>query len=343
MNKLLISFIIFIPWLSCASTPGNRAANDQDNPAISVTTACILAQISYCNDPQKQLSQYLPGWKIAWYPRPVNGNHAWVATDGSQYAVAIRGTLMEFSADAFNNWIYQDLNIVQQIKWPFSGGADARVSLGSYRGWENLCRMKDTLTGTDLLTFLLENGSAKKPVVFTGHSLGGNLSTVYATYLAAGLKKKQRGFSHINVISFASPSAGNEAFANDFNAMFPQSKRVENSGDIVCKFPCSSRVTALGSLYTPTLDASRIEVGYQNMTVSLITLFNTLGTAISLLEWKNGLPGFTQTNGEGTLINIKPSGNNKTNDIAAWLAEARYQHGIAQYATELGAPVIDCR
>lgn len=64
---------------------------------------------------------------------------------------------------------------------------------------------------------------------------------------------------------------------------------------------------------------------------------------MKLLELQNGFSKFVQTNGNGTIINVKLSGKNNTNTISSWFAEAGYQHGIAQYAATLGAPVIeDC-
>jgi hypothetical protein len=42
------------------------------------------------------------------------------------------------------------------------------------------------------------------------------------------------------------------------------------------------------------------------------------------------------------LITIPLSGKNDTNYPVSWFAEAGYQHGMAQYAAALGAPVIDC-
>jgi hypothetical protein len=83
-------------------------------------------------------------------------------------------------------------------------------------------------------------------------------------------------------------------------------------------------------------------VGYKDLTVSLPTVFKMLGTAMTLLELKNGLSHFAQTNGKGTLITVNPSGKNIAHDVQSWFAEAGYQHGIAQYATALGVPVIDC-
>jgi triacylglycerol lipase len=271
----------------------------------------------------------------------VNGNHGFVATDGKQYAIAIRGSLIEFSWDAFDNWIYQDMNVAIQKNWPYCSDKDAKISQGAYRGWENLTKMKDSVTGKTLLTFLQESTTAATAVIFTGHSLGGNLATVFASYFSFKQKEAGKITNNINVITFAAPAAGNTDFANSFNKQFPQSVRIEGKGDIVPKFPCTNKVAALGSLYSSSLAASKIMVGYKNVTVPLSTVFKTISTAMSLLELKNGLSEFAQTNGEGKMIDIPLSGKNNSHDITQWFAEAGYQHSVEQYAKAMGAPVID--
>ena len=354
MIRVFLPFLIFIFLASCndqgrtagvaesTSDSVERAFAAPPTRQLNTTDACVLSEIAYCRDPQAKLDKYLPGWKLVWHPVAVNGNHAFVATDGRQYAVAIRGSLIEFSWDAFDNWIYQDLNVVVQKDWPYCEVSSAKISQGSYRGWENLNSMIDTVSHLNLLQFLEQNIGPETPILFTGHSLGGNLATVYASYVEAILKKKGRKHGNINVISFAAPAAGNESFATGFNRCFPQSVRVENTGDIVAKFPCAGRVSSLGELYTSLPEANSIMVGYKNITMPLSTVFKSVSTAMTLLEFKNGLSHFEQTNGKGTMITVKPSGRHTRNDLESWFSEAGYQHGVAQYAAAIGAPVIDC-
>jgi triacylglycerol lipase len=315
--------------------------NVQSQPAFTDLTACIFSEIAYCPDPQQQLDKYLPGWKVAWNPSPVGGNHAFVATNREVSVIAFRGSLISFTEDAFNNWIYNDLNVVSQETWQFSQSTKARISTGSFIGWQNLEKMKDKMSGKSLWSYLSGNVSQKTSLFLTGHSLGGNLATVYASYLSWKLNEKQLS-PNINVITFAAPAPGNGSFSDEFNQRFPKAVRIENVNDIVPKFPCSKSIRKLSSLYTPLPSADTIQVGYKNITTSLSNVFTLMGTALDLLEFKKDFYGYEHTCGDGKLITIPLSGKNRTNHPVSWFAEAGYQHGMAQYAAALGAPVIDC-
>ena len=321
------------------------AADEPVQPVIykeaDAYTACLFSQLSYCPQPAASAASYLPEWKIAWYPRAIGGNHAFVATDGNSYVVAVRGSLMEISWDAFDNWIYQDMNIVEQVRWPYTADKAARISGGSYRGWKNLEQLTDTATGEKLAAFLKRNITAQTPVVFTGHSLGGNLAAVYLSYFSDLLDKENRR-CRLHLITFAAPAAGNAAFAKAFGARFPGACRIENKLDIVPKFPCTDKVAALGAIYQQPA-AAEIMVGYKQATVSLSNVFKAVSAAMSLLELKNGLSSFAATEGEkDILLTSSVSEQNKNNTVTDWFAEAAFQHSIRQYATLLKVPVIDC-
>ena len=343
------SILVFLILMACnqqgskepSSTPSKKDSLQEKN--ISSVTACILSEIAYCTNPQKEMDQYMPGWKIVWDPVAVGGNYAFVATDGNVYALAIRGSLIEFTWEAFDNWIYNDLNIAYQKDWPYTNNVSgARISQGAYTGWDNLNRMTDKKTRKSLWSFLQANVGDKKPLTITGHSLGGNLASVYASYLWKKFKDSGHPKNDISVITFAAPAAGNGSFADDFNNKFPNSLRIENINDIVPKFPVSAKVSDLGSLYSPSPSASEISVGYKNVTVKLSNVFVTISAALDLLRITNGISPYVQTNGLGDLITVKLSGKNTKNEITDWFAEAAYQHGIDSYAQQIGAPVIKC-
>lgn len=345
--KHLISFLLITTLLTVACKEQDKKKKNDFSPAVesSLTeqNACVFSQIAYCTDITTALITYMPGWKIVWEGNELGGNHAFVATNGNEYTLAIRGSLINFSWAAFQNWIYQDLHVTSQEKWLFTDdSSNAKLSQGSYDGWQNLNRMTDKKTGQLLLPFLEKELKENSRLMITGHSLGGNLATVYASYLWQSFKKKQHTGTGINVITFAAPAAGNAAFANDFDKKFPQSIRVENEYDIVPKFPCASRLSSLGELFNDSLSANNTMVGYKNLTVSLNKVFALLNTAMTMMEFTSGISPYTQTNGNGKQIQIPLTGKNSGPDIINWLNEAGYHHGIAQYAAYEKVPVVKC-
>src|SRR5258706_2753983 len=188
-HHLLILIISFV--LSCNQKPKKTETleqQEQENvlskPSFTDTTACIFSEVVYCSDPQQQLNKYLPQWRVVWNPAGIGGNYALVATDGNAFVIAFRGSLISFSEDAFNNWIYHDLNVASQENWQCAASTKATVSTGSYIAWQNLEKMKDRVSGKTLWTYLSENMTDNKSLFLTGHSLGGNLATVYASYLS---------------------------------------------------------------------------------------------------------------------------------------------------------------
>jgi triacylglycerol lipase len=338
-------FSLLLLTLACNQQDKKKTLQENATPASALTeqNACLLSQIAYCADITTALTKYMPGWKTVWEATELGGNHAFVATNGNEYALAIRGSLINFSWAAFQNWIYQDLHVTSQEKWPFTNDSSkAKLSQGSYDGWQNLSKMADKKTGQLLLPFLEKELKDDSRLLITGHSLGGNLATVYASYLWQQFKKDGRNSADINVITFAAPAAGNEAFANDFNKKFPEAIRVENKNDIVPKFPSASGISALGSLYSDSLAAGKIMVGYKNVTVPLSNVFTLLKTTMTILEFTNVISTYAQTNNDGKTINIPLSGKNMGNDIMNWLSEAGYQHSVAQYAVYEKVPVVTC-
>jgi triacylglycerol lipase len=351
MRPLLIFLTGILLWTSCTINEQEKgkktdklALEPEFRSGLTEDTACLLSQVAYCINIDSTLRQYMPGWGLIWEGKELNGNHAFVAGNGREYALAIRGSLINFSWAAFQNWVYQDLHVTTQEKWPFAADSlNARVSAGSYTGWQNLETMTDLKTGRLLLPVLdsiLETGT---PLLITGHSLGGNLATVYGSFLASAREKKGKKSDEINIITFAAPAAGNEGFASDFNNKFPQSVRVENRFDIVPKFPAADRIATLGELYNDSLSAARILVGYKNLQIPLTRVFGLIKSSFTVLEFTSGLSPYVQTSGDGKQISIPLSMKNTGKDIMDWLGEAAIQHSVASYAMYEKVPVISSK
>lgn len=330
-----------------SSTPLTVPGTASPDTSSSLSTfspgfACLLTEISYCAAIQDTVAKYIPAWKVIWDPASRGGNHAFLATNGTAYALSIRGSLISFTEDAFNNWIRQDLNVAEQAAWPFSGKPGAMISAGSEAAWGNIAVMKDG-TGKTLLQMLDSLMNDHTPLLITGHSLGGNLATVVATWIDAHFKKQNSPHPDINVITFAAPAAGNAVFADDFNQRFPLALRYENRYDIVPKFPVAEKVAELQDLYHSGPAVQQIKVGYGFLKVPFSTIINGIQLSLHGLSMRTGYSAYVQTNGQGTPVSIPLSGKNNEQNAVSWFAEAGYQHGAEQYAKALGAPVITAR
>ncbi len=347
--RLILFVLVFslLLWYSCKSEPGKeRVAQQQADTAIGPFTAAVFSQLAYCNhNKQKLLDSFMPGWKIAWYPLPVNGNHAFVVTNGPTFAVVIRGSLMELSNEALENWLFQDLSIIKQENWPYASNENCRISRGSFRGLNNLLKLKDTVTHEDLEQFLKQHVRKNTKLTFTGHSLGGNLAVALASYMRSVIKSNNQPLGNLNVVTLGATAVGNGAFVKDFDSSFPNAIRVENRLDIVCKFPVADKVRQLSGIFqqdtawknnSATNDTGDIP-GWENV-------LSMLGMGLQVAGLTNGWGSAFEHIGEANMLTLngRVSGKEKITDQIIWLQEALYQHRVAQYALLLHAPVIDC-
>lgn len=348
MPRSILLFFLFSYILAACHLPEEKnGASSPDvvaiNHIIPEDTACFLSEISYCDHPDSVIEKYLPGWKLVWESQEVNGNHAIIAGREGTFALVIRGSLLDFSWGAFQNWIYQDLHVTNQENWPFTlDNQPATVSSGAYTGWKNMGLMHDksgNIMLQQILDSLLDHNNS---LLITGHSLGGNLATIYASWLHSYRSTNGHHNDDINVITFAAPAAGDNRFAEDFNKKFPEAIRVENELDIVPKFPTEDGFKALGQLYNDSLDASSVKVGYKQAETTLKSVFQGIATVFSLMEFSGKFSPYIQPCGSGKQIRIPLSGKRSDNLLLDWFSEAGYQHSIIQYAEFEKIPILPC-
>jgi pimeloyl-ACP methyl ester carboxylesterase len=222
-------------------------------PTNSTAFAAInLASISYTDEtqdgsPQQKtdiiaaLSKVAPQaqgpWSLIWGPGTNNGNLVYVAVNAKRdrLAVAIRGTVSEDSWSMLLS-ILQDADPIIQDAWRYPiSNAGAKVAGGFDDGLENIIAMTDPATDWSLLDFLRKTYASSRPeLIVTGHSLGGALATMVALWLQDQLPKGG-GPSNVRIApyTFAAPTAGNQAFANLYDAQFPNASRYVNAYDLV--------------------------------------------------------------------------------------------------------------
>src|SRR5690606_11849187 len=113
-----------------------------------------------------------------------------------------------------------------------------------------------------------KNVANNNSILITGHSLGGSLAYVLATYLHDQLKDRSINWE---VVSFGAPAPGNKEFATDFNEKISKSLRVESIGDIAAFFPVSDVIHQFATKPGPLPPTDSIKVMYKGMQVSLKT------------------------------------------------------------------------
>ncbi len=172
-------------------------------------------------------------WNLVWYASPYTvpgakyqDNFMFAVqniAEPSQYAIAIRGT--NFISDI--NWLMEDFDILQMMPWPLgdtnSPAPAEMVSESASIGMNVLLSMVGEgpfgvpMTLLQFLQLQSQNGDSPAAinVCVTGHSLGGMLASTMALYLSDNRSTWDiTGQSTISCISFAAPTAGNQAFAS---------------------------------------------------------------------------------------------------------------------------------
>jgi hypothetical protein len=184
---------------------------------------------------QSQFSN--PGtWQLEWGPAlsSHDANLLYVASYRDEAsglpifaAVVLRGTDIHTGLLGILSQLKEDLGGGTQQSWP-SGGA--LIAQGTYDGMnEMLSLQSNSQTVSDFLGTFLSNYPGM-PLVVTGHSLGGCLTSAVALNLAS--QSICQGVTIVPV-TFAAPTAGNQAYVDLYTKTFPSCVRWFNTWDLV--------------------------------------------------------------------------------------------------------------
>ncbi|MDP1978285.1 lipase family protein [Undibacterium sp.] len=314
------------------------------NPGLAMT----LAATAYCTDPVTTLNNLNNGWTAVWVATTdINGNIAFIAYNGSsQYVVAIRGSLLNFSWQAFDNWFVQDLNVYKQTAWIYpASDAQPMISQGSSDGLNDLSQLVSA-TGQTIYQYLAANAIGNDiSIGVVGHSLGGNLATVFAPWLLYQLQQnKLTPPALFPVLTFAAPTAGNQAFAEAYDKSFPASWRYYNEIDLVPM--ASDSLRSAEQLYSPAPEASSIETTYGKVTVTLQKAIGLIADSIDISELHYG-SYYAQTNQSNGSIALNTSKTLNPVDtskplIEQWFDQVASQHVQSTYLSFFGLSPVTC-
>ena len=259
-------------------------------------------------------------WSLVWGPAANDGILAFVALNAAktQYAVAIRGSLSDKDAPGFiSNW-FDDFDALGQVPWLYPQTVSgAVISAGMNDSLALLMGATDPATDLTLIDYLRTAlTGADAGLMVTGHSLGGALTSLVAPWLYDQLPKTGRvtGVA-ITPYTFAAPTAGNAAFAQYYDGLFPSSYRCVNTLDIV---PMGyDNVSGMQSMYpSPS----------QTLWAYSPVLWSAVETAKLYMQGAGITYAQTNLNGAGTTDSF--SGPALSNLSFASEAEAQHDHAV---------------
>lgn len=305
-------------------------------------TAVLLSAIAYSTHIKADLEKHLPGWSLVWEGyETVDGNFGFIAVDPTEefYGLAFRGSLPPTDIfkdwDAFANWILEDLDVISLATWHYTSNRTASISAGANRAFNNVASMKDQLRvgSSGIYNFLKTQAVAhNKKVIITGHSLGGNIANVYASYFVTALQRDDIRYDGTHLFSFAAPAAGDTSFATDLDNKIPNAWHYENVNDVIPKFPVVSTMIMASLLYMPSPSSEDIMITYDGYQMSLRDGYLLLtGLLYSF--------GYMQQALHYVLFNSYLDTRYLHNTLADYFNQMGAQHALAKYSAYLGVEV----
>jgi hypothetical protein len=314
-------------------------------PFLPVKDVVLFNQLIYKENIKDSFAKYAPSHEIVFLPHAVNGNYAIIAKNktDNQYALIIRGSMIEFSNAGFQNFILQDFNIFTIKPWNYADTVkDAYISQGTYIGFQNLLQLKDTTTGLTIKEFIEKKIPVGASIVITGHSLGGNLAYPMAGYLKKELPRNKK--NNLQLITFGAPAAGNAAFVQDMEEKFPTAERYVNDKDIAPVFPDIDKINELAKKIglDSVLQVDRLNIGGINQKLNGGDLLNIAGKILEATHVINKTNKYVQSQKHLRLITIKDSvSSNTALSVDAIFNKAYQFHKIDKYAELLGGKTLE--
>lgn len=342
MQKAILYFsVVFFSLMTACSSDKKK----EPVPFLSSKETILLNQLVYKINPKDSFAKYAPGYDIVFLPQAVNGNLALVVKNKNteQYALVIRGSLIEFSNAGFQNFILQDFNIFTIKKWQYADTVkEAYISNGTYIGFQNLLQLRDIGTGLTIKEFIEQKIPANASIVITGHSLGGNLAYPLAGYLKKELPAKKK--NSLQLVTFGAPAAGNAAFVQDMEEKFPEAERYTINKDIAPVFPDYARMGELAKMIgiDSVLDIDKLGVSGMPADINASDIINIAGELLEQGGVITKTNKYVQSQKHLRLLTSNDTASSNNGLSAEMLFNRAYQfHKANAYAILLGGKAIE--
>ncbi|MFN8291583.1 MAG: thioesterase domain-containing protein [Chitinophagaceae bacterium] len=324
--------------LAVSSCKSPQKIKQEPAAFLPASDVVLLNQVVYKPSVKDSALKYAPDYDIVYLPQAVNGNLALIVQKKGtrQYALVIRGSLIEFSNDGFQNFILQDFNIFNLKKWDYADSVkEAYIGRGTYIGFQNLLQLKDGTTGLSLKEFIEQKIPDGSSLVVTGHSLGGNLAYPLAGYLKKELAGDKKNI--LQLITFGAPAAGNAAFVQDMEEKFPAAERYVIDKDIAPAFPDNTRMGEIAR--TIGLDKA---LHIKELSMDAGDLLNLAGKLLEETNVINKSNKYVQSQKHLRLLKSSdPPAGGDTLSAEALFGRAYQYHKVDAYALLLGGKAIE--
>jgi hypothetical protein len=329
-----LSFFLITILVACNI---DKRKKPEKPPFLSAKETALLNQLIYKENIKDSFVKYAPSFEVVFLPGEVNGNYAIIAKNktNEQYALVIRGSLIEFSNAGFQNFILQDFNIFTIKPWKYADTVkEAYISEGAFLGFQNLLQLKDNATGLSIKEFIETKIPKGASIVISGHSLGGNLACPIAGYLKKELPAGKK--YNLQLITFGAPAAGNAAFVQDLEEKFPAGERYVTDNDIAPVFPDMDHINELARKIG--LD-SVLQI---NQHINASDLLNIAGIILEETNVINKTNKYVQSQKHLRLLTGKdPASSSTPLSVEAIFEKAYRFHKIDTYALLLSGKTID--
>jgi hypothetical protein len=327
------TLLITVLLISCCFFTNCSTKEPKVVSFMEPTLVVQLNQLIYRDTASTEINKNIKNVEVVWNPKSINGNYALVVKEKNKnaYTVVIRGSKIEFSDDGFQNWIMQDFNFFSMKKWNYTDTVkDAYISQGSQLGFENILQLRDLKTDISLEKFITDN-IEKNSFIISGHSLGGNLTQVFAAYMHKKLSKDYK--AHINIITYGATAAGNKEFVKDLEEKFPTGIRYAIDKDIAPLFPNPEAFTKLQELIKLDSSLKVPSINIKGITINTNDALNAI-TGITDLIGLTSTKNYSQSSLHLKPLSLSIPDNTKpdTEIIKNGYEKIFYYHKIDSYA-----------